>query len=54
MTADVGDPIPGIALQTSDVAVTSPVIRRIVTLHCLGAFVFNLGVLALAVSILSR
>ena len=44
----------GVALQTSDVAVTSPVIRRIVTLHCLGAFVFNLGVLALAVSILSR
>ena len=44
----------GVALQTSDVAVTSPTIRRIVTLHCLGAFVFNLGVLALAISILSR
>ena len=44
----------GVALQTSDVAVTSPRIRRIVTLHCLEAFVFNLGVLALAISILTR
>lgn len=44
----------GIALQTSDVAVTSPAIRRIVTLHCLEAFIFNMGVLALAISILTR
>lgn len=44
----------GVALQTSDVAVTSPAIRRIVLLHCLEAFVFNLGVLALAISILTR
>jgi len=44
----------GIALQTSDVAVTSPAIRRIVLLHCLEAFIFNMGVLALAISILSR
>jgi uncharacterized membrane protein len=44
----------GVALQTSDVMVTSPGIRKIVTLHCLEAFVFNLGVLALAISILSR
>ncbi len=44
----------GIALQTSDVVVTSPAIRRIVLLHCLGAFVFNMGVLALAISILTR
>ncbi len=44
----------GVALQTSDVAVTSPGIRKIVTLHCLEAFVFNLGVLALAISILTR
>ncbi|HET9398646.1 MAG TPA: DUF1345 domain-containing protein [Sphingomicrobium sp.] len=43
----------GIALQTSDVAVTSPVIRRIVLLHCLEAFIFNMGVLALAISILA-
>ncbi len=44
----------GIALQTSDVAITSPAIRRIVTLHCLEAFIFNMGVLALAISILTR
>lgn len=44
----------GIALQTSDVAVTSPAIRRIVLLHCIGAFIFNMGVLALAISILTR
>jgi len=44
----------GVALQTSDVTITSPEIRRIVTLHCLEAFVFNLGVLALAISILTR
>jgi uncharacterized membrane protein len=44
----------GIALQTSDVVVTMPAIRRIVLLHCLEAFIFNMGVLALAISILSR
>jgi len=44
----------GVALQTSDVAVTSPAIRRIVLLHCLEAFIFNMGVLALAISILTR
>jgi uncharacterized membrane protein len=43
----------GVALQTSDVCITSPGIRRIVTLHCIEAFVFNLGVLALAINILS-
>lgn len=43
----------GVALQTSDVCITSPGIRRVVTLHCIEAFVFNLGVLALAINILS-
>jgi uncharacterized membrane protein len=43
----------GIALQTSDVCITSPGIRRTVTIHCIAAFVYNLGVLALAVNILS-
>jgi uncharacterized membrane protein len=43
----------GAALQTSDVMVTSPGIRRIVILHCLEAFVFNTVVLALAISILT-
>ena len=43
----------GIALQTSDVCVTSTGIRKVVTLHCLEAFVFNLGILALAVNVLA-
>lgn len=42
----------GVALQTSDVAITVPAIRRIVTSHCVAAFVYNLGVLALAVSVI--
>ena len=44
----------GVSLQTSDVCITSPGIRRIVTLHCLEAFVFNMGVLALAISVLGN
>lgn len=44
----------GIALQTSDVCITSPRIRRIVTGHCVAAFVYNLGVLALALNLLAR
>jgi uncharacterized membrane protein len=43
----------GVALQTSDVMITSPTIRRIVTGQCLAAFVYNLGVLALAINILA-
>ena len=42
----------GVALQTADVCVTSPHIRRIVTIHCVAAFFFNLGVLALTVNVL--
>lgn len=42
----------GVALQTSDVCVTSPHIRRIVTIHCVAAFFFNLGVLALTINVL--
>ena len=42
----------GIALQTSDVAITSPGIRRVVIGQCIAAFVYNLVVLALAVSVL--
>ena len=44
----------GVALQTSDVVITSPAIRRIVTGHCIAAFVYNLGVLALAINILAN
>jgi uncharacterized membrane protein len=43
----------GVALQTSDVCVTSSGIRRVVTVHCIGAFVYNLVVLALAVNVLA-
>lgn len=43
----------GIALQTSDVCITSPGIRRTVTIHCIAAFIYNLGVLAMAVNILA-
>lgn len=43
----------GIALQTSDVCVTSAKMRKTVTLHCMGAFVYNLVVLALAVNVLA-
>lgn len=42
----------GVALQTSDVEVTSPHIRRIVTVHSILAFFFNLGVLALTINVL--
>lgn len=43
----------GVALQTSDVVVTSPHIRVVVIIHCVAAFFFNLGVLALTINILS-
>ena len=43
----------GVALQTSDVCITSSGIRRVVTVHCIGAFVYNLVVLALAVNVLA-
>ena len=43
----------GVAVQTSDVAVTSPHIRKVVTAHCVVGFFFNLGVLALTINILA-
>lgn len=42
----------GMTFQTSDVAIADPAVRRIVTLHCLAAFVFNLGVLAFTINVL--
>jgi uncharacterized membrane protein len=42
----------GMTYQVSDVAITSPRLRRIVILHCVAAFFFNIGVLALALSII--
>ena len=42
----------GVALQTADVEVTSPHIRKVVTAHCVAGFFFNLGVLALTINVL--
>ncbi len=40
----------GMTFQTSDVEIRSRRMRRIVTGHCLAAFVFNLGVLAFTIN----
>ncbi len=42
----------GMTFQTSDVTIRDPQIRRFVTLHCFGAFVFNIGVLAFTINVL--
>lgn len=42
----------GVAVQTSDVQVTSGRLRRLVTVHCVIGFFFNLGVLALTINVL--
>ena len=42
----------GMAFATSDVQVTSTRMRRIVTMHCLAAFGFNIGVLAFTINVL--
>ena len=43
----------GVAVQTSDVVITSPHIRNVVTIHCVAGFFFNLGVLALTINVLA-
>ncbi|RYE01988.1 MAG: DUF1345 domain-containing protein [Sphingomonadales bacterium] len=42
----------GMTFQTSDVEVTQGRLRKPVTLHCLTAFVFNLGVIAFTINVL--
>jgi uncharacterized membrane protein len=42
----------GMTFQTSDVSVTDGRFRKVVTLHCLAAFVFNLGVIAFTINVL--
>ena len=42
----------GMTFQTSDVAITSPEVRRVALVHAVAAFVFNLGVLAFSVNVL--
>lgn len=43
----------GMTFQTSDVSVETPAFRRIVVLHSLAAFVFNIGVLAFTINALA-
>lgn len=42
----------GMTFQTSDTEVTTPEMRRAVTLHSLAAFAFNIGVVAFTVNVL--
>lgn len=42
----------GMTFQTSDVSINGAHVRKIVTFHCLAAFVFNLGVLAFTINVL--
>jgi uncharacterized membrane protein len=42
----------GMTFQTSDVEIDSGRFRRVVTFHCLAAFVYNLGVLAFTINVL--
>ena len=42
----------GMAFATSDVVVTETHMRRIVTIHCLAAFAFNIGVIAFTINVL--
>jgi uncharacterized membrane protein len=42
----------GMTFQTSDIDITSRHVRKVVTGHCLAAFVFNLGVLAFTINVL--
>jgi uncharacterized membrane protein len=38
--------------QTSDMNIEARHIRRVVTFHCLAAFVFNLGIVAFSINVL--
>jgi uncharacterized membrane protein len=42
----------GMTFQTSDVAIHDARVRRVVTLHSVAAFVFNIGVLAFTINVL--
>ncbi len=42
----------GMTFQTSDVAAQAPGVRRIMLVHCLAAFVFNIGVIAFVINAL--
>ena len=40
------------AFATSDVQISGRHMRRVVTIHCLAAFAFNIGVLAFTINVL--
>lgn len=42
----------GMAFATSDVQITDQKMRKVVTIHCLAAFAFNIGVLAFTINVL--
>jgi uncharacterized membrane protein len=42
----------GMTFQTSDVSISSSTVRKEVTFHCLGAFVYNLGIVAFTINVL--
>ena len=42
----------GVAVQTADVAVSSARVRRVVTIHAILGFFFNIGVLSLSIGLL--
>ena len=42
----------GMTFQTSDVTISDQSLRRVVTLHSLAAFAFNIGVLAFTINVL--
>jgi uncharacterized membrane protein len=42
----------GMAFATSDVTITETRMRKTVTIHCLAAFAFNIGVLAFTINVL--
>lgn len=42
----------GMTFQTSDVTISARKIRRVVILHCIAAFIFNIGVLAFTINVL--
>jgi len=42
----------GMAFATSDVQISGRHMRRVVTIHCLAAFAFNIGVLAFTINVL--
>jgi uncharacterized membrane protein len=43
----------GMAFATSDVIITETHVRKVVTIHCLAAFGFNIGVLAFTINLLA-